>query len=151
MRWSFAMYRVNLMPDWAQWFWVGIFLSIGVTHLAHLVRMHGLRRIWHLGHVLMGVGMAYMFVPLQYRDTSPRHWQVVFAAATVLAFGYALLKARKGTQIDIPWITLTVDLGAMIYMWAMMSGIAWPTISYAAAGPGSSLIPRHGTVSRPFR
>ena len=54
---------VNLMPGWARWIWVGIFFLILVPHVAHFVRMHGVHRFWHLGHVLMGIGMAYMFLP----------------------------------------------------------------------------------------
>jgi len=81
----------------------------------------------------MGIGMAYMFLPPQYRYTTRWPWQVLFAVATILAGGYALLKLRKGTRVDLPWITLIVGLGAMVYMWAMGDGLAWAPITYAAA------------------
>ena len=124
---------VNLMPDSARWIWGGIFLAILVHHVAHLVRMHGVHRLWHAGHVLMGIGMAYMFLPPQYRDTPRWPWQVVFALATVLAGGYALRKWRKGIRIDLPWIMLIVGLGSMVYMWAMKDGAARAPITYALA------------------
>jgi hypothetical protein len=48
-----------------------------------------------------------------------------------LAGGYAVLRRLGGARIDLPWIALTVDLGAMAYMWAMMDGVAWAPVTYA--------------------
>ncbi|MGE0463783.1 MAG: DUF5134 domain-containing protein [Vicinamibacterales bacterium] len=124
---------MNPFPDWARWIWAGIFVVSVLEHLAHVVRMSGVHRLWHLGHTLMAIGMAYMFVPPQYRDTTRWPWQLLFAAAAILAAGYALARARRGTRIDLPWIALTIGLAGMWYMWAMRDGVAWAPFTYVSA------------------
>lgn len=120
------------MPDWVRWAWAGLFgLTLG-QHLAHVLRMCGLHRLWHSGHMLMAIGMGFMFLP-RYNGIPGWVWEVLFAAATALAGGYGLVMLHRGTRIDLAWITLVAGFAAMVYMWAMMDGFALAPISYAAA------------------
>jgi hypothetical protein len=124
---------IDLLPDWVCWIWAGIFSFTVIEHLIHLVRMRGTHRLWHLGHTTMAIGMAYMFVPPQYRETTRWPWQLLFAAAALLATGYALARLTRGSRIDLPWITLTIGLAGMWYMWSMRDGVAWAPLTGAAA------------------
>jgi hypothetical protein len=128
-----AAAAIDLLPDWVCWIWAGIFSFTVVEHLLHLVRMRGTHRLWHLGHTTMAIGMAYMFVPPQYRDTTRWPWQLLFAAAALFATGYALARLSRGVRIDLPWITLIIGLVGMWYMWSMRDGVAWAPVTYAAA------------------
>jgi hypothetical protein len=124
---------VNLLPDWARWIWFGIFSFIVVVHATHPFRSHGVQRLWHSGHLLMAVGMAWMFLPLEYGNAFQWAWRLLFAAMAGLAGGYGVLKLVGGTRIDLPWIVLAIDSGAMAYMWTMMDGAASAAVSYALA------------------
>jgi hypothetical protein len=62
---------VNLLPEWARWVWFGAFSVIVVVHATHPFRTHGVPRVWHWGHLLMAIGMAWMFLPLERADAPP--------------------------------------------------------------------------------
>lgn len=109
-------------------------------HATHIVRARGAHRLWHSGHLLMAIGMAYMILPLEYRallSSPPRlllaNATVLFAVAAILAFGFAVLKLFEGIGIDLPWVTLTAGLGIMAYMLAGMAGEASAPLTYGAA------------------
>jgi len=124
---------VDLLPSSIRWIWVWVFLFVIAVHLLHPLRVYGVHRLWHSGHLLMAIGMIHMFLPEEFKGGSHWAWEFVFAAATVLAGGFAALKLRQGTVIDLPWVTLTVDLGIMVYMLAMMDGATWAPVTYGAA------------------
>lgn len=124
---------VHLLPSWVRWIWLGIFAFILVPHATHPLRTRGVARLWHSLHLLMAVGMTYMFLPLESDAVLRRAWELVFVGVTVFVGGCAVWKLFTRTRIDLPWVTLTVDLGIMAYMLAMMDGHGWAPLSYGAA------------------
>jgi Domain of unknown function (DUF5134) len=124
---------VDILPSWAGWGWAAVFVVVMLLHVQHAIRMHGAHRLWHSGHILMALGMAYMFLPQELLTVPNRPWQLGFAGATVLAMIYAGYHLRHGIRVDTPWLTLTFGLALMVYMWAMMDGLVWPPFTYLAA------------------
>ena len=122
-----------LLPAWVRWLWVGIFVLILAQHSLHAARMRGVHRAWHVGHTLMAIGMAYMFLPADFRLLPFFPWQFFFVIAALLSIGFAVLELFRGKRVDLPWITLSTGLVVMVYMWAMMEGTAWAALSYTAA------------------
>jgi Domain of unknown function (DUF5134) len=128
-----ALHSMNLLPDRARWIWVGVFLCIGLRHLVHAAQTRSAQRLWHSGHLLMAIGMVYMFMPAAYRSVPRWPCWLIFTTATTLAGGYAVVKLLNGIRIDFPWVTLTAGLGIMAYMLAVMGEQAWAPLSYGAA------------------
>jgi hypothetical protein len=124
---------VSPFPEWARWAWAAFFVLTVFEHLPHLGRMHGARRLWHLGHVVMAVGMAWMFIPPEYRDATRWPWQVLYGATSVLAVGYALARLVGGATIDLSWIAMAVGQVGMWYMWSMRDGVAREWLTYVGA------------------
>lgn len=120
-------------PIWVRWAWAGFFAYAALEHLPHVRRMRGAHRLWHVGHIVMSVGMAWMFIPPEYRSTTRWPWQVLFAVTSVLAVGYALLRLAAGVRIDLSWIAIAAGQIGMWYMWVMRDGLAREWVTYVGA------------------
>lgn len=127
------MPALNPLAAPARWTWVAILLLILLLHVPHAVRMHGIHRLWHVGHALMAAGMGYMFVPLRDRGDARWPWEIIYGAAFAFAAGYAVLRLRNGSRIDMAWITLTIGMAGMVCMWAMAGRDAWGPVGPLAA------------------
>ena len=60
-----ATHMLNLLPLWMGVAWTAAFLAVAASHLRHMAATTGQRRPWHSCHVLMAVGMAFMYAPAQ--------------------------------------------------------------------------------------
>lgn len=98
--------------------WAMIFAAVAASHLRHMLRTAGQRRSWHACHVLMAVGMAFMYVPARIDPftVSTAFWQLTFASAGLIAAGWAI--GGSGRVSTLIWLLTSIDLGAMLYMWA---------------------------------
>jgi hypothetical protein len=109
-----------------------IFAVIAVSHLRHLATAVCQRRPWHACHVLIAVGMVFMYAPTAINPLNipARFWQIVFAVACVLA----ALWAMSGTQRTptLMWLLTAVDLGAMVCMWTpnVSASLRWVLVVY---------------------
>jgi hypothetical protein len=76
----------------------------------------GQRRPWHACHVLMAIGMAFMFAPAEIDPLAvpSTFWKLVFAAAGVIAAVWAI--GGVGRVSIMIWLLSSIDLGAMVYM-----------------------------------
>lgn len=124
----------NLLPDPARWIWIILFIAIFALHVAHAVQMRGVHRLWHTGHMVMAIGMVYMFIPPRFLNGWAWPWVGVFGVVSGLALLFAVREYRRGRRVDLPWITLTAGLALMAYMWLMMGGLGWAPLTYAATG-----------------
>jgi hypothetical protein len=128
----------DILPEWLAVIWTLAFVAIVVVHTLHLRDTHGQRRLWHSGHVLMALGMAFMFAPasIDHFDIPSGFWQLVFANGALAVLAWMLAQALAGRAINVLWLVMAVDLGAMAYMWSpsgFQSPITWLLVAYFAA------------------
>ncbi|MGH3672169.1 MAG: DUF5134 domain-containing protein, partial [Pseudonocardiaceae bacterium] len=107
------------LPDWLRIVVVAAFLVVLAVHLWHLVGATPRGRAWHLGHVLMALGMAVMFLPTSGMIVPSDAGEVVFAAAAVIVFGYVVSELVCHGRAGWLWLIAGVDLAAMAYMFGM--------------------------------
>ncbi len=128
----------NILPAWLAVIWTLAFIAIIVIHALHLRDSEGQRRLWHSGHVLMAVGMAFMFAPssIDHFNIPSGFWQLAFANAAIAIVLWMLAQALSGRAINVLWLVMAVDLGAMAYMWSpdgFQAPITWMLVAYFAA------------------
>jgi hypothetical protein len=107
---------LNLLPVWTGVAWTVVFLVAAGSHLRHMTQTTGQRRPWHACHVLIALGMAFMYAPAQVDPIAvpSAFWKLVFAAAGLIAAVWAI--GGVGRVSMLIWILSSIDLCAMIYM-----------------------------------
>jgi uncharacterized protein DUF5134 len=126
---------LNLLPEWLGITGVVLFLLVAGSHARHVAMTSGERRPWHVCHVLMAVGMAFMYLPatLAPHEIPPLFWQSLFAVAAIAA-GMRGLAGLTGRASNNPlWLLTGIDLGAMVYMWSTASfvpALTWLLVAY---------------------
>jgi preprotein translocase subunit SecG len=136
---SAAHGATNILPDWLAVIWTLVFIAIIVVHVRHVLDSDdGQRRIWHSGHVLMAFGMAFQFAPssLDHFDIPAGFWQLVFANAAIAALLWILMQAVSGRAVNVLWLVMAIDMGAMAYMWSpsgFQAPLTWLLVAYFAA------------------
>jgi hypothetical protein len=122
----------TLVPEWLGIAGAVIFIVIAGSHLRHLATAVGQRRPWHACHVLIAVGMASMYAPaaIDPLGIPARFWQIVFAAACVLAALWSMSGAQR--TLTLMWLLTAVDLGAMVCMWTtnVSASLRWALVVY---------------------
>jgi Domain of unknown function (DUF5134) len=134
---SSAAHGTNIVPEWLAVLWTLAFIAIVVIHALHLRDSQGQRRVWHSGHVLMALGMAFMFAPssIDHFNVPSGFWQLAFANAAIAIVLWMLAQALSGRAINVLWLVMAVDLGAMAYMWSpsgLQAPITWILVAYFA-------------------
>ncbi len=137
MSMSAAHGATNILPNWLAIVWTIVFVAIFVIHLRHVVDTHGQRRLWHSGHVLMAAGMVFMFAPssLDHFNIPSSFWQLAFANATGVMVAWILAQMLSGRAVNLLWVVIAIDLGAMVYMWSpngFVAPITWLLVAYFA-------------------
>lgn len=102
--------------------WSLLFMLVVLVHVWHAVVLGGRHRLWHLGHVLMAVGMVVMFWPDGSAMGSPAAVGVAvyLGAAGFVVVSLAVARARR-LDLGPLWPVIAVDLAWMAYMFAMAS------------------------------
>jgi uncharacterized protein DUF5134 len=134
---SAAAHGTNILPQWLAIIWTLIFIAILVVHARHVRDSGGQRRYWHSGHVLMALGMIFMFAPasIDHFNIPSGFWQLAFANAAGIALVWILAQALNGQAINSLWIVIAIDLAAMVYMWSptgFQAPITWLLVVYFA-------------------
>jgi hypothetical protein len=132
----------NILPAWLAVIWTLVFVAVVVIHARHVLDSDGQRRIWHSGHVLMALGMAFMFAPasIDHFDIPSGFWQLVFANGALAILAWMLAQALGGRAINVLWPVMAIDLGAMAYMWSpsgFQAPLTWLLVAWFA---GQSLL-----------
>jgi hypothetical protein len=126
----------NILPEWLAVIWTLVFIAIIVIHVRHVLDSDdGQRRIWHSGHVLMAFGMAFMFAPasIDHFGIPSGFWQLAFANGAIAALLWMLAQALSGRSINVLWLVMAIDLGAMAYMWSpsgFQAPLTWLLVAY---------------------
>jgi Domain of unknown function (DUF5134) len=132
------------------------YAAIVVVHAWHM-RNPALRvKVWHATHVLMAVGMIYMFAPTGRFMVAAHIGQAVFAAAVLGTFAYVAVGVVRGERLGWLWPATATDLAAMVYMFAApipefrwLTGIfvGWSTLQ--AVGWLTGVLPRWADLGSP--
>jgi hypothetical protein len=136
-----AHQTLNLLPDWIGVLGTAMFILIAGSHLLHLMRTSGERRWWHVTHVLMAIGMAFMYVPstLDPITISSRFWQGLFAVVAALVALRVVAGLSGRTSANPLWALTGVELGTMVYMWSSGSfvpALTWTLVAYLVVEAG---------------
>jgi hypothetical protein len=128
----------DILPEWLAIVGALFFVGILVIHARHVLDSQGQRRAWHSGHVLMALGMIFMFAPasIDHFDIPSGFWQLVFANATGIALAWILAQALSRQVVNLLWVVIASDLAAMVYMWSpggFVSPVTWLLVAYFAA------------------
>jgi Domain of unknown function (DUF5134) len=128
----------NILPDWLAILWTLVFIAIVVIHGRHVLESRGQRQIWHSGHVLMAIAMAFMFAPasIDHFNIPGGFWQLAFANGAIAILAWMLAQALSGRAINVLWLVMAIDLGAMAYMWSpsgFQAPLTWMLVAYFAA------------------
>jgi hypothetical protein len=126
---------VNILPQWLAIVWTLVFVCVLVVHARHVLGSHGQRRWWHSGHVLMALGMVFMFAPasIDHFDIPSGFWQLLFANAAGVVIAWTLAQALSRQVVNLLWIVIATDLAAMVYMWSpngLDAPITWLLVAY---------------------
>ncbi len=126
---------INILPDWLAILWTLVFIAIVVIHGRHVLESRGQRQIWHSGHVLMALGMAFMFAPtsIEHFNIPSGFWQLAFANGAITILAWMLAQALSGRAINVLWLMMAIDLGAMAYMWSpsgFQAPLTWVLVAY---------------------
>jgi hypothetical protein len=136
MSMSAAHGTTNILPEWLAVIWTLVFIAIIVIHTRHVLDSDdGQRRIWHSGHVLMAFGMAFMFAPasIDHFNIPAGFWQLAFANGAIAVLLWMLAQALSGRAINVLWLVMAIDLGAMSYMWSpsgFQAPLTWLLVAY---------------------
>jgi hypothetical protein len=127
----------NILPTWLAVIWALVFLTVFLVHLRHLFDTRGQRRLWHSGHVLMSIGMAFMFAPasIDHLNIPTSFWQVLFGAGTLVVVAWMVTEALERKAINALWVVMATDLAAMVYMWSpngFRAPVTWLLVGYFA-------------------
>jgi len=128
----------NILPTWLAVIWTLVFLAVFVIHLRHLRETTGQRRLWHSGHVLMAIGMAFMYAPpsIDHLNIPTSFWQLAFAGGALIIIAWMLTEAAEHHPINTLWPVMTIDLAAMVYMWSpngYKPALTWLLVAYFTA------------------
>lgn len=132
---------LDLLPEWLGIAGAMMFLLIVGAHLGHLAMTSGERRPWHVLHVLMAIGMAFMYAPATVNPFAVQAevWQLLFACAAAAA-GLRWLAGATGLRAANPlWLLTAIDLGAMVYMWSpgsFVPALTWVLAAYLVVEGG---------------
>ncbi|HLH14909.1 MAG TPA: DUF5134 domain-containing protein [Solirubrobacteraceae bacterium] len=128
----------SILPAWLAVVWTLVFIAILIVHARHVLDSEGQRRTWHSGHVAMALGMIFMFAPasIDYFHIPSGFWQIAFADGALAILAWMLSQALDGRAVNVLWLVMAVDLGAMTYMWSpsgFQAPITWLLVAYFAA------------------
>ena len=125
----------NILPSWLAVLWTLVFIAILVIHARHVLDSEGQRRVWHSGHVLMALGMMFMYAPasLDHFNVPSGFWQLVFANASLAIVAWMLYEAFARRAVNVLWLVMAIDLAAMAYMWSpsgFQAPLTWLLVGY---------------------
>jgi Domain of unknown function (DUF5134) len=120
------------LPPWLGLTLATVFGAIVIVHLYHVLVLTGRQRLWHGVHVLMATGMIIMFAPTGRLVAWNVAGAAVFAAAAGTVAGLLVRQRAQGHHLGTLWLIATLDLAAMVYMFAMTDlRLLWLTIALA--------------------
>jgi Domain of unknown function (DUF5134) len=131
----------DILPSWLAVLWTLAFIAILAIHARHIAQTSGQRRVWHSGHVAMALGMVFMYAPasLDSYGIPAGFWQIAFADLALGILAWVLYEALQRRPVNVLWLTMAIDMGAMAYMWSptgFQAPLTWLLVAYFALQGG---------------
>lgn len=120
----------KLLPEWLRWVWVAVYAVIIIVHLRHALSEGGQRRAWHGGHVVMSLGMAYMFLPMHLKMVPDIAWGTAFTVVAAIILAWILWAWADQRAVNLLWAISLIHMLTMVYMFAL-PGAAIAVLTYA--------------------
>lgn len=125
----------DILPSWLAVLWTLVFIAVLVIHARHVADSTGQRRVWHSGHVVMAAGMIVMYAPASIDSfhIPSGFWQILFADGVLAIVAWMLAQALGRRPVNVLWLMMAVDFGAMAYMWSptgFQAPITWIFVAY---------------------
>jgi|GEM_PF-1744395 len=127
-----SMSGPDLFPSWVMYLWIAALAAVLIFHCLHWVRMAGQHRWFHGAHILMLVGMIYMYAMMEFKLkwVSGPVWVWIYSLTTAAIVIWMIVRFVQKKPFSYLWILVLLQQAAMIYMWLPMS--SWiPWFSYA--------------------
>lgn len=115
------MMHAAMLPAWLRIVWIVASCVVAAVHLPHLLVMRGQHRYWHVGHVLMAAGMAYMYLPHSAQLIPNQGGMALFATAAAGAIVAAVVFRIRDGFLNPLWILITAEMAVMVYMFLPMN------------------------------
>jgi LysM repeat protein len=115
--------------------WLAVLFAVLVFHCGHLTHVHWQNRWYHCAHIVMLLGMLYMyaFVAFGWHWFPADVWMLIYAVTSAAIIGWMMARFKQRRPLSYLWVLALAQQGAMIYMWMPMADwMAW--LSYALAG-----------------
>ena len=115
-------------------FWIAALCGVLIFHCAHLARGCGECRALHVAHLVMLVGMLYMFAAMAFQLAAVPSglWFGLYVAASVAVLAWIASRLVRREPVSGLWVLALAQQVAMIYMWAPTRDWA-PAVSYGFA------------------
>ncbi|MFZ0121089.1 MAG: hypothetical protein WAN20_02855 [Pseudonocardiaceae bacterium] len=125
-----------LLPQWLRIMWAVALAGVLVLHVWHAWSRPGQPRWWHIGHIIMALGMMGMYLLGMAHPGLYRAGVALFAVMTVALATTAVVFRRREHVLNPLWVASAVDTLAMTYMLlpyaAQPAGVRWIFIAYLA-------------------
>ncbi|QGM99856.1 LysM peptidoglycan-binding domain-containing protein [Methylocystis parvus] len=114
--------------------WIAALCGVLIFHCVHLARGCAECRALHGVHLVMLVGMLYMYAAMAFDlVAAPRSlWVTLYVASSAGVLAWLATRHFRGDSVEGVWVLALAQQIAMIYMWAPMTDWA-PAISYGFA------------------
>jgi hypothetical protein len=98
--------------------WIAALCIVLSLQCKRLGQMHGEHRCHHISHLIMLVGMIYMFSAMAFeQEWIPRGaWMVLYAAISIAILVWMMIRLRRQGSVGKMWIFAFVQQAAMVYM-----------------------------------
>lgn len=119
---------VDILPMWVSVIWIVALAAVLVFHCGHLVHMGGQHRWFHASHIVMLVGMLYMYAGMAFSwNWIPGPiWVWLYALTSAAMVIWMIMRFAQKKPFSYLWILALVQQAAMIYMWMpMTTWVAW--------------------------
>ncbi len=129
---------VDIFPLWVSVVWIVALSAVLIFHCGHLVRMGGQHRWFHSAHIVMLVGMIYMYAMMAFnwKWISGNAWMWLYILTTLAMLIWMVARIVTKKPFSYLWILALVQQAAMIYMWAPMTywvpAFTWALVVYFA-------------------
>jgi hypothetical protein len=125
-----------LLPQWLRIVWAVALAGVLLVHVWHAWSVPGQPRWWHIGHIIMALGMMGMYLVGMAHTGLSRAGVVLFAVMTAALATTAVVFRRRERVLNPLWVASAVDTLAMTYMLlppaAQPTGVRWVFIAYLA-------------------